>query len=217
MKPPLNSSAALVAVSLLLVSCNTSDDKGSSIALDDLVAQRANAVCSLFSRCCPESFDSAAFSDCVTANTSSLSSLPAEIRVSEAAGRSRYDDEAAAACIAATEATSCGDYFANANTAVKQACDSVVVPLVPASGACDQGWECIGGSCIDAICVTKPGGGFPCDNMDCAAGFNCESGLCVALKADLTECNYASECQSGVCDVGASGTCIAWSEAQCMN
>ena len=73
--------------------------------------------------------------------------------------------------------------------------DTMCVAQLPNGMACNDAEECIGGHCIQGSCSDLPQGGQPCAG-ECAEGFSCESGVCVAPAMEGQPCSTVS------CDVG---------------
>jgi hypothetical protein len=206
---------------------------GSPIELEDLGTQLAEVSCQKMFECCTDAEIMEQFMNikyegqpitteeqCVgfTAGFFNALAVP-QWQASIAAGHMEYDASAAGGCVSASANLSCADYAAlsngNGNTSLAGTCEPFLIPKVANDGACTQDDECVSNNCVvtssseDGACKPLPGAGEAC-NGSCIDGYYCgyDSGqtmeICMALKANGTECTVSDECTSGYCDSSAS-------------
>jgi MYXO-CTERM domain-containing protein len=138
------------------------------------------------------------------------------IQASEMAGRSMYNGDKLAACLATIRASTCAMLNTTNHLTGVPGCDSFVTPMVQVGGACGNDYECVQGWCkpnqmmsgADGTC-TVPTNGEPCTSDGrCAPRFQCDSSTntCLALGAVADACTSDTQCQSGVCGAAAGAT-----------
>ena len=210
---------ALLAFSLL-TACSDDDSGGGDVALADIGATFGAAYCAKAFDCCtaaeiPQFFEGASITDepgCVMFYTNVFGALTATYQASIDAGKLVYSSSAASQCVSALRAQACPD-FASAHDPLQNECSNPFMGQVAANAACNFDEECVSGYCEGdvqfgtprpGVCKSLPGSGAMCPDFDCAEGFQCQSGTCMALKADGASCYGGDECASGGCN-GASG------------
>ncbi len=212
------------------------------IALDNLGAEVSKASCAKIFECCDgaeimEEFEGITVSgqpitteaQCVQFTSALVAGfLTQAYKDSIAKGRIEYDGEAAAGCMAAIEAASCGEYSMQMSIDAPPGCESFVIPLVAEGGGCTQDYECTTDNCdgamvipgepgTDGTCKPRSGLGQECRSDNCVDGAFCEFGsmagksICKAQKADGQPCTFDEQCTSERCsgDSQSPGTCGA--------
>jgi hypothetical protein len=187
-----------------------------SIPPADFPATFVDAVCSYGARCglMPDK------ASCVTATAvdPSLTKLQAGVK----AGRLKYDDRAAAACLDAVRSQSCN--YSEQFALAPQACRDTFLGRVPDGGGCYVDTECISRSCdlgsctsLETCCAgicgptvsTGPAGiGAHCmgTHFECVDGAFCSSNVTCQAKAGLGQpCDLAVAAESCV----AGAYCVA--------
>jgi hypothetical protein len=134
-----------------------------------------------------------------------------------AKGRMEYDADAAGDCVAAIEALTCAQY--GADEFPERGCRPYLIPKVENGGGCTEDYECTSANCegestplgepaTDGACAPMPVDGEACDD-NCAGELICDSRdnsgakTCMPARANGTQCNVDSECESDFCDQAA--------------
>jgi hypothetical protein len=216
-----------LVVCALLVGCG--GDNG-TVTVDDFGMEFAVASCAKQFDCCTDAEIMAQYmgitydgqpitteDQCVEFANALLTGVAVpEYKESIAAGRVEYDGDAAADCLAAVNALSCGDYGSSLNSDLAPDCSPFLIPKVSDGGGCTESFECTSHNCVgatdnsdgpdvDGTCQPMPTAGQECED-NCAdglyCGFDLTSGakVCQALKADGADCNLDYECASDHCD-----------------
>lgn len=199
-------------------------------ALDELGAALSEALCPRMFDCCTSADLDEVFEEetgdeptdvpsCVTAVTTPLDEIVAELADSVAAGRLQYSAGRMDLCLRAIGDISC-ESFAGVldDLTAFSACEEPPFTALVADGAtCASDLECESGFCArdgDAVdaCAALPGEGDACPDSRCADGTYCDDigATCLAQKQDGQACSAADECRSGDCvdDIcGASPIC----------
>ena len=178
---------------LLLVAIPACSD--SSIALSDVAAAAADAVCTYQARC-GEMPDVAS---CKAARSSDVEQSMADVN----AGRIKYDGKAAATCLDAIRSQSC-NYSDQSVESEPQACKDVSRGTVADNGVCYSGSECVSGrGCSGRVC---PGSITTCCPGKCNPGAS--SAAAIPIGGDCGVSGVA--CVSGAfCANGSPSTCTA--------
>jgi hypothetical protein len=194
----------------------TGSGNAASIPPADFPATFVDALCSYGARCglMPDK------ASCVTATAvdPSLTKLQAGVK----AGRIKYDDRAAAACLDVVRSQSCN--YSDGLALAPQACKDTFSGQVPDGGGCYVDTECISRSCdigscpsLETCCAgicgptvsTGPAGiGADCmgTHFECVDGAFCSSKVTCQAKAGLGQpCDHAVAAESCV----AGAYCVA--------
>lgn len=179
---------------------------GGNIAFEDYHAEQRDARCGYYVRCGTV----ATIGDCrayFERTESSNASLAAAI----AAGKVRYDSDAAEACIAAFDALDCD--FADQGPDALAPCDEVFTGTLRNGSPCAFDTECTSGQCYAPDCTDTcctgtcddprvyPGLGEPCTTI-CDGDLFCNyDQICQAPLSEGEPCNSFTVCaQPLVCD-----------------
>lgn len=218
-----------VCVALLfLVACggsaNSTGDAGpdSSAPGDGSVGHAYEALCSqpelycerLYACATPERLaeDQLAFghedeASCVMRQDMFIGEICRQLAISIDAGRLGVDMPAATACAEYMEALSCERFVHDPPSAHPLcAASPFVTPLVPPGGECAFDAECreAGSVCTASegalgVCRDAPGEGEACAGDRCAAGLECQDGVCVTPPG--ADCGSVFDCAEGeYCD-----------------
>ncbi|HJX66816.1 MAG TPA: hypothetical protein VJ860_23025 [Polyangia bacterium] len=184
--------AKIFSALLLLVAIPACSDSG--IALSDLPAAAADAVCTGQARC-GEMPDVAS---CKAARANDIEQLLADVSV----GRIKYDGKAAAACLDVFRSASC-NYSDQRGLEEPQACKDTFKGTVADSGPCYSGSECASGNgCSGGGCSD----GSACCPGKCNPGPS--SGAAIAIGGDCS--GLGAVCVSGAfCSYGLTAICTA--------
>ena len=153
---------------------------------------------------------------------------------SETKGRSKFDQQAVDACMAALRAAECSELTMIRSLAGLPACNSTFAkPLVAVGGKCGQDYECIDSVCQKApgewegVCAVGASSGASCVTDHCAQNLSCDprdgnvdgDEVCVMEQENGAACNDNFECKSRLCSSSGSGsakTCMAQTAPQCF-
>jgi hypothetical protein len=219
---------------LVLAACG-SDGNKETVAIDDLFGQVESAECAVGVRChlfSDEPFCKTWFEQ--VASTGGISPFAANVAAVKA-GRSRYDDAAAAACVKAISQSPCGGLTTGLEGA-GSICQKLFVGTIADGQSCAVDAECLAGSfCAvltdsnaTACAGTCTRGGTLCnDDSQCTGGKLCDRiapnstahGTCVTPippGAVNQPCGTLDRCQAGLmCSLDASGApvCKAYAKA----
>jgi hypothetical protein len=185
---------------------------GSGLALSQLSAKYAAALCAQNFKCVPAAaIGTRTMMECVDTNKCALDFEASSIGDGIARGRVSYDPNQAAACVDAIAQISCDDWDKGfAETTQPAVCASAVVGKVAAGGACLDDVECATHFChgedpsmnLDGKCVDSNSLGQACaGSADCASGFYCDldSQVCAAQEPAGQPCMLEAECLTS-CD-----------------
>ena len=168
----------------------------------------AKSYCSALSRCCnpyegpfPESYY------CIQQVSYGIGSILAEIRISQAAGRSSLDESALKVCLQRLQTGACRDLSGLLTGSFPQdvpGCQNITDGHVMVGGGCDRTFECVDGSyCDGATCRQRPGVDQPCPDFECADGLYCRQfntgPRCQSKEAEGRLCDGPQECATGFC------------------
>jgi hypothetical protein len=201
---------AMVSLSLVVVlGCNSE-----SIPLSEFDSQGTKTICDREVRC-------GNYPDEATCESATFTEL--QVQAEAAAGKVKYDGEAAASCLAAYGALGCSaSEVGAASSSVVETCSHVFTGTIVNGGACLIDQECAsqscnlsacdGASCCLGSCQAQIALGGDCSSAGavCAGGTFCKPGisggaLCAAPIAPGQACDDAS-------DLCAPGTfCLATS------
>jgi hypothetical protein len=190
---------------LVLAAC------GGGVAFDDFDRERIEAQCEYLVRC--EAM--ASMSDCRAFFARTAIDNPNPGAALEA-GKLRYDEHAARACLDAIANLSCDS---TEQTAAELApCSDVLTGTGKAGSACAFDGECESDSCVVQSCPmacctgscgpprSSPGVGQPCVAL-CADGAYCGAdSVCHALQPAGAACNDLEPCAQGLYCAGAATT-----------
>jgi hypothetical protein len=220
---------ATVAGSVLcaaLLGCGSVENK-SGTPIETAPVEVAKTVCPKAYDCCTAAQlmgnkDQAGTTEaeCETKTTDHWTQQINAVKSSEAKGRSKYDGDKLAACLATVRSSSCEALRMTNKLTGVPGCESIVQPQVQVGDACTFDWECVQGWCKpmmsgtgDGTCAV-PQEGEACvgDGHRCAPGFVCDSATttCHGLGATGASCSANTDCQSANCDTsgsGSTGTC----------
>lgn len=201
----------VIAASMGLV---TACGGGGSTSLSDLSDAYRSAMCDYYVRC--GVVESQALCEQLLGGLET-----AELEAAVAAGKVKYDGDAAGECLDAIGGRSCNPGDENARVA-PAACDNMIKGTVADGGQCFNSGECVSGSCTltdctDACCpgtcdptVAEAAIGASCATADCVDGAFCNAqNTCEALKASGATCTSSSECAYGTRCLGTPQTCQA--------
>jgi len=210
-----------LGIAVLLVGCGGGSSSG-PIPIDNLGTELAQASCSQMFACCTSAEIMQQFMN-ITYDGQPITTeaqcegfagglfaglITPEYKASIAAGRIKYDGQAARDCLDAFVNLGCSAY-AQLSGAESVACDKpFVTPEVGDGGACSQSYECTSDYCegarsgTDGTCKPKPTAGETCSGT-CAQGLYC-AGTCQPLLANGAACTGDSQCTSNHC---GSGVC----------
>jgi hypothetical protein len=214
-------------ISALLVGCGGG---GGTTEIDNLGMELATTGCGKQFDCCTDAeimqqymgitFNGQPITtedQCVEFSNAIFTGLAVtQYKDSIAMGRAEYDGEAAADCIDALDSLSCTQYGTGESDTLSEACRPFILPKVADGGGCTADYECTSNNCegainqpsgpdTDGMCKPMPSAGQRCDDS-CAKGLYCgydqSAGMdvCLARKADGTQCNVADECASDYCE-----------------
>jgi hypothetical protein len=187
---------------------------------DKEAQQLADAICPQAYACCTpdglkkNSWAGSDVASCRGKTKDGFKSLFNEIQSSEDQGRSAYDGDKVAACIARVTTSSCGALNQTSHLTGVPDCASFVKPLTPIGGSCSNDWECTAGHCVKlggatvGQCTTDAGRSQSCAAAECEAGLICDpTQICrvltatavaavaaTATTAPAAPCFYASSC-----------------------
>ena len=174
---------------------------------DPLRDELTDAYCGAGERCCkPE--DGFVFGGyCKYDLGQNLTSLLGQVRASQAAGRSVFDEAALKACAQKLKTDACKDIaplLSGSMLADVPGCPRITMGKVAEGEGCDRDFECLDGLyCDGASCRPRPASGQPCPDGYCGAGLYCRtfnSGpRCVTKEPDGRLCDGPEECASGSC------------------
>lgn len=197
---------ALAAV-VGLTACGGGGD--GSLSLDRLDEEFADAFCTKLYACCNDAeamqFGMVlGFTDeasCKTAYQMGFDDELVEIRARVETGELVYDGEAAAACAALMDSSTCTEFLGSTG---HDACDVVFTGKVENGQPCQDDEDCRTGNCeIDGngleLCAAIPSEGQACI-ATCGAGLSCANGTCIVPKPDGEPCTTSDECAGGECN-----------------
>lgn len=202
----------LVSVlALQIVACG--GDEG-GLRPDELDDALISTICDYYVRC-------GLIDDPATCRTLDVDAeISAELLAAIENGTVRYDEAAAADCLASLAGATCArEGFRRAET---DACDRAFQGTVGAGGTCAIDEQCISDtcevpSCPDACCQgtcvgDTPPPAAPREGESCAVDSSCVQSfcdsttmLCTAYRQNGQSCSDSDECASGAC----TGTCVA--------
>jgi uncharacterized protein (TIGR03382 family) len=216
----------------------------SGIPIDKTATDFAQAICPKAYDCCtPEQLmgnkDLAGTTEqeCETKTAASFRGRLQNMQSSENAGRSKYDQTAVDACLAALRMATCSDLTMIYGINQIEACNSTfATPLVAPGDKCQNDFECMGGgicqkpmNSFDGVCVAGNAAGATCTQSDnrCASSLICDGrgttdagdDVCVAPQDNGATCVDGFDCKSRNCVAdGTTGakTCQAVSGPQCF-
>jgi hypothetical protein len=187
---------------VLLASCGGGDGTAGSVPLPQLPAEFSKVVCEKIYTCCSAAqrmgnpLIGKDQQGCQSSLSGFLSLVVPSIQDSVAKGRSTYDGDKLATCLAELRAQSCAQVTMSSGLDVSAACNGAIAPKVALGGGCLQSAECVGGSC---------------DGAD-----DPKLGKCVARKAAGSDCFEDEECVDGACNQGKCGPPQPGSDALCQ-
>ena len=183
----------------------------------------ANAICDKRAECCADD----SHSDCLVEVLESLDFFP-DLADAEASGSAELDCDALDTCVQAISAAACEDwpFQTSDNDQVgavpvnEPACYSLVQPKLEADSPCKYNYECVNGLCVGAsdeargTCVEHSGLNGACGedaggSCDPASMFCNSGGMCQAYLPKGTSCTDHDQCETRLCDLEGTGTCIA--------
>jgi len=211
---------AIVLLVLTLASCGNSG-KDDIQALADYESRGSKIVCQLILECCTESeipqwvdMPMESLTACAEEPLDSTEAVERLYGPALEAGRVRFDQGRANACVAAWESLSCAEYAA-AGGSGGAICDTPLVPQQGPGDPCNQGYECTTGFCeggsmmTEGACGPLPGQGEECSSL-CAEGYYCDFGTCEPILTDGQACFFHRDCETGFCftpENGAEDVC----------
>jgi len=198
---------ALVAGNLSPLGCGGGEGAVAPVPLAELQARITAAACDLNVRC-------GLFADEASCEQATSSQL--QVFADVDAGKTQYDGEAAARCLAGVAALGCSYSGQASLPAVRRQCAGMFKGTVPNGGACLGGQECVsqscntgacnGLACCAGVCQAEVLAGGDCrpTGSVCAEGLFCHfvssgSGdVCAPLVAAGQMCNPGDQCVPGV-------------------
>lgn len=221
----MNRAARRSLLVVALFGCNQHD----RLAVEDLPAEQAAALCDLFLRCGVATDESLC-----AGNLWSTYSITAEYRPDMASlsaaierGSVIYHEARVAACLADIRETECtpAQFWLLASDALGPACGQVFEGTLAEGEACSIREQCISGrceapycerACCEGVCAParlKAAIGEPCIDARCVEGAYCEGPTCVARQPSGAACEppeghaVSRECIEGtVCSDNGDGT-----------
>jgi len=206
----------------------------SGTPIDTAPAEIARTICPKAYSCCTAAqlagnsqLAGSTESECETKTAMHYAGDIEIIKASEQAGRSKYNGDKLAQCLATVRSSTCEQLNATYHFVGVPGCDSFVTPLAAMGGACTNTFECIQGWCRppenmsggEGSCEI-PQDGEACATSDpkCAPGFNCDTttNKCVQAQADGSPCTSGLQCQSGVCSSSTPGSTCSPRPASCF-
>jgi hypothetical protein len=204
---------ATVAMALVLVGCNKSDD-GPGVSLEAAPAEIAKAVCPKAYTCCTpmqlmgNDLAGTTESSCEIKTADGFKKNLDGLKGSINKGRVRYHGDLMADCLVLIRSSSC-EQLNRTNHFSGIGCPAYVEALVAPGGACGSDAECIDGFCEKAMgaaegtCRALPKQGESCVGIRCAKGFVCngDTKQCEPEVAGRpgppNQCFYSSACSYG--------------------
>lgn len=180
---------------------------------ENLAEGFAEAVCQKRGECCDDDYEV-----CITEVTDALDAIYVDLADAIEAGTAELDCESYRACTAAVLSAECSDWPLQTGDLAEipvdePRCRQMVTPAVAAGEECSWNYECQAGACRaeDGLCYAFARENESCEDMLCdlPTHFCNGAGLCQKRLGDGVSCTDAEECQSRVCDLEGSGTCVA--------
>ena len=219
--------AGMSLLALVLLGCN--NDTRPAIAVEDLPAEQAAALCDLFLRCGAATDEALCAGNLWSTYIFTAESLPkvASLRAAIERGSVIYHDERLEACLVSIRETACTaeDFRLLFSTALGAACNQVFEGTVAEGEPCWIREQCASGSCditycelacCEGVCAparVKAAIGESCAETECVAGAYCTATTCVARKPLGAACappeghSGSDECLEGaICDSNDDGT-----------
>lgn len=182
----------------------------------------AEAICEKRTECCEDDQDA-----CVTQVVAALDDVYPSLADSE-------DDETAAlnctafdACALAIDEASCGEWPLQSGSLGglpidEPECLVVITPKVADGDDCTYNYQCIEGVCsvpeneTEGTCSEFANLNAPCgDGCDPTTMFCNDAQVCQLRLPNGASCTDAVQCESRICDVAASGECVAPGPDEC--
>jgi hypothetical protein len=214
-----------LGIAVLLVGCS-GGGSGGSIPIDNLGNELGQMACSKIFECCTTAEVMQQFMN-ITYNGQPITTeaqcegfdegllnglLVPEYKDAIAAGRIKYDGDAARACIDAAANLSCSAYGQLTGHEAVACSTPFIIPEVADGGACAQSYECTSNNCDGAsnsmangTCKPMPTEGQDCTQI-CAQGLYCAydstamKETCQPVLPNGTTCAGNEECASKYCN-----------------
>jgi len=189
----------LLVAELLTMGCGGGDGAVTPIPIADLRARAGAAVCGYLARC-------GSFPDEATCERGSTAGL--QVYADVTTGKTIYDGQAAARCLAGYDKLACSFSGQADIPALVRTCAQVFAGTVPNGGACLDAAECVSQSCDLEGCNGKTCCAGTCQDKIVAGG-SCQANGSVCV--DGTYCHYQGPNSDAICTpfVASGQPCLA--------
>jgi hypothetical protein len=179
----------------------------------------AQAVCEKRVDCCTSDMDT-----CMKEEGDALATILPDLLKSKQDGIVAANCAALDKCVAAIKAAKCEDWPTETGELYgipvnEPACRQWIQPKLQPLDACSSHYQCVDGYCNTNTkkCVAFADDGESCATLLCASSVSyCNADKkCAPRLANGEKCTAKGQCQSRICDVGGTDTCIAPAAKQC--